>query len=231
MPDVIASTGNVLDAITAERVVAILRAPNADRFRDVTLALIEGGVRIIEFTLTSVGALDALRACAVERITGAVIGAGSVINARGARLAVDAGAAFLVTPTVADPVIEVGKQYGVPVIAGGFTPSELERAWELGAAAVKLFPAFLGGPSYLRSLREPLPHLPIIPTGGIAADEVPSYLSAGATAVGVGSHLIGDAAASGDFAAVIRRATNLVNRVRELDGDHTKQDVANRNRP
>ncbi len=219
MPGVIANGGNVLDTITAERVVAILRAPDANRFRDVTLALIDGGVRIIEFTLTSLGALDALRACTAERISGVVIGAGSVINAGAAKSAVEAGAAFLVSPTLAGTVIKLGNRHGVPVIAGGFTPSELDRASKSGAAAVKLFPAFLGGSAYLRALREPLPHLRVIPTGGIAADDVPRYLSAGAIAVGVGTHLVQDSAQSGDFAAITQRAKNLMSRVRGLEGD------------
>src|SRR5258708_6785094 len=219
MPGVIATGDNVLDAITSERVVAILRAPDANRFRDVTLALIDSGVRIIEFTLTSLGALDALRACTAERISGVVIGAGSVINAGAAKSAVEAGAAFLVSPTLTGTVIKLGNRHGVPVIAGGFTPSELDRASKSGAAAVKLFPAFLGGPAYLRALREPLPHLRVIPTGGIAADDVPRYLSAGAIAVGVGTDLVQDSAQSGDFAAITQRAKNLMSRVRGLEGD------------
>ncbi len=222
MPGAIADGGRVLDAIKTARVVAILRARDSDPFRDITRALIDGGVTIVEFTLTSAGALDALRTCAMEPISGVVLGAGSVINAAAATAAVDAGAAFLVTPTLATDVIKLGTERRVPVVAGGFTATELEGAWEAGAAVVKLFPAYLGGPAYLRALLDPLPHLLVMPTGGISADDVPRYLSAGAIAVGVGGYLIGDSAESGDFASVTRRAKDLVNRVRDLKTDDTK---------
>lgn len=215
MPGAIADGGRVLDAIRTARVVAILRAQDSERFRDTTRALIDGGVRIIEFTLTSAGALNALNACSKEELSEVILGAGSVINADGAMAAIDAGAAFLVTPTFAVDVIRIGTEHRVPVIAGGFTPTELESAWEAGASVVKLFPAYLGGPAYLRAVLEPLPHLPIMPTGGISAGDVPKYLAAGAIAVGVGGYLVGDSAESGDLASVTQRAKDLMSRVRD----------------
>ncbi|MBA3620577.1 MAG: 2-dehydro-3-deoxyphosphogluconate aldolase, partial [Acidothermales bacterium] len=105
----------------------------------------------------------------------------------------------------------------VPVIPGAFTPSEILQAWRSGASAVKVFPASLGGPAYLRAVRAPLPDIPLVPTGGISVDAAPAYLQAGALAVGIGSPLVGDAGDTGDLHALRRRAETLVAGVRALD--------------
>lgn len=190
----------------ATPVIAILRAPTARRFAEVTAVLHESGITAVEFTLTSAGALDAIRACAGFAYR---IGAGTVRTAADAARAVDAGAAYLITPIVSEEVIAAGLDLGVPVISGAFTPTEIHRAWTAGSTMVKLFPAASGGPRYLRAVRAPLPEIPLVPTGGVGLDEAQAYLDAGATALGIGSPLIGDACVGGDLDALRERVSVL----------------------
>ncbi|WP_460718238.1 bifunctional 4-hydroxy-2-oxoglutarate aldolase/2-dehydro-3-deoxy-phosphogluconate aldolase [Nocardia heshunensis] len=187
-------------------VIAILRAPKADRFAEVAAALHESGITAVEFTLNSAGALDAVRDCAgfAHRI-----GVGTVLTAKDAELAVAAGAAYLITPAVIEEVIAAGRQLGVPVISGAFTPTEIHRAWTAGSSMVKVFPANVGGPGYIRAVRGPLPEIPLVPTGGVGVGEARAYLDAGAAALGIGSPLIGDACAGGDLGALRERARLL----------------------
>jgi 2-dehydro-3-deoxyphosphogluconate aldolase/(4S)-4-hydroxy-2-oxoglutarate aldolase len=132
-----------------------------------------------------------------------------VLTAAEAQAAVEAGAAYLVTPGISAGAAE-GVRLGVPVLVGALTPSEVVAAVELGATAVKLFPvAELGGPSYLRALRAPFPGVPFVPVGGVTLDAVPAYLGAGATAVGVGSPLTGDSGDGGSLDALRERARAL----------------------
>ncbi|WP_330179706.1 bifunctional 4-hydroxy-2-oxoglutarate aldolase/2-dehydro-3-deoxy-phosphogluconate aldolase [Nocardia sp. NBC_01503] len=184
-------------------VIAILRAANAKRFAEVTAVLHESGITAVEFTLTTAGALDALRDCAGFAHP---IGAGTVLTAADAARAVDAGAAYLITPVVSVEVIEEGRRLGVPVISGALTPTEIRQAWIAGSAMVKVFPAAIGGPGYIRAVRAPLPDIPLVPTGGVGLGELRAYLDAGATALGIGAPLIGDACAGGDLDALRERA-------------------------
>ncbi|MGW4118622.1 bifunctional 4-hydroxy-2-oxoglutarate aldolase/2-dehydro-3-deoxy-phosphogluconate aldolase [Nocardia sp. NPDC004711] len=183
-------------------VIAILRAPSADRFVEVTAVLHESGVTAVEFTLTTARALDAVRECAGLAHP---IGVGTVLTAKDAALAVEAGAAYLITPAVIEEVIVEGRRLGVPVVSGAFTPTEIHRAWTAGSAMVKVFPAAVGGPGYIKAVRAPLPDIPLVPTGGIGLGAVRAYLDAGAAALGIGSPLIGDACAGGDLDALRER--------------------------
>ncbi|MFC9434802.1 bifunctional 4-hydroxy-2-oxoglutarate aldolase/2-dehydro-3-deoxy-phosphogluconate aldolase [Nocardia sp. NPDC057030] len=187
-------------------VIAILRAPDASRFAEVTAVLHESGITAVEFTLTTVGALDALRDCAGLAHP---IGVGTVRTADDANRAVEAGAAYLITPIVSDDVIEQGFRLGVPVISGAFTPTEIHHAWSAGSTMIKVFPASVGGPDYLRALRAPLPDIPLVPTGGVALQDAKAYMDAGATALGIGSPLIGDACTGGDLDALRERVALL----------------------
>lgn len=184
-------------------VIAILRAANAKRFAEVTAVLHESGITAVEFTLTTAGALDALRDCAGLAHP---IGAGTVLTAADAARAVDAGAAYLITPVVSVEVIEEGRRLGVPVISGALSPTEIRQAWTAGSAMVKVFPAAIGGPGYIRAVRAPLPDIPLVPTGGVGLGELRAYLDAGATALGIGAPLIGDACTGGDLDALRERA-------------------------
>lgn len=184
-------------------VIAILRAPTADRFPEVASVLHESGITAVEFTLNSAGALDAMRECAGFAHS---VGAGTVLSAKDAELAVEAGAAYLITPAVIDEVIAEGRRLGVPVISGALTPTEIHRAWTLGSSMVKVFPAAVGGPEYIKAVRAPLSDIPLVPTGGVGLEEARAYLEAGAKALGIGSPLVGDACVGGDLDALRERA-------------------------
>jgi 2-dehydro-3-deoxyphosphogluconate aldolase/(4S)-4-hydroxy-2-oxoglutarate aldolase len=144
-----------------------------------------------------------------------VLGAGTVLTPEQADAAVDAGATYLVSPVVDLEVIEAARRRGVAALPGALTPTEILRAWRAGAAAVKLFPASLGGPGYLRAVKAPLPEVPLVPTGGVGLEEIGGYLRAGALAVGLGGPLVGDAGEGGSLEALRRRAATALAAVRE----------------
>jgi 2-dehydro-3-deoxyphosphogluconate aldolase / (4S)-4-hydroxy-2-oxoglutarate aldolase len=193
--------------LAATRVVAILRAENADRAEAVVDVLVEAGVRSLELTLTTKGALDV-----VERLAGRVpaeveVGVGTVLSAADVDRSVDAGARFVVSPSVEPEVIAAALRRRIASYPGAFTPTEIVGAWRAGASAVKLFPAGQLGPGYLKDVRAPLPDIPVVPTGGVDIPSVSGWLAAGAVAVGMGGPLIGDALApDGDLAALAGRA-------------------------
>lgn len=191
-----------LERLQAERLVAIVRAPEADDAVRVGRTLLDAGIRLIEVTLTTrdaFTAIDTLRNFAPDD---ALVGAGTVLTTIQSRNAVAAGAQFLVTPGLTEAVI--GAE--VPVLAGAYTATEAYIAMAAGATAVKLFPASAGGPAYLKALRDPFPTMPLVPVGGVTLDLVPAYLIAGAVAVGVGGPLTGDAVRGGSLEALADRA-------------------------
>lgn len=204
---------NVLEHV---QVIAILRSNDSRHLATAAEALIDAGLPLVEFALTTPAALDALAALAPSVPAGS-LGAGTVLTASDAHRAVDAGAAYLVTPTVELAVLEAGRELGVPIVCGAFTPTELLSAHRAGAQAVKVFPAATVGPGYLRALLAPLPGLRLVPTGGIAIDEVPAYLQTGAFAVGMGSQLVGDACEGGSVKQLAGRAQRLVAAVAEAN--------------
>lgn len=205
---------SVMEAIAAAGIVAVLRASDAGRFERVAEVLVEAGVTCVEFTLTSRGAVEALRRFAARMPAGVTLGAGTVLEPETADAAIDAGASYLVSPTVGLDVIERARRRGVAALPGAFTPTEILRAWRAGADAVKLFPASVGGPAYLRAVKAPMPEVPLVPTGGVGLEEIGRYLDAGALAVGLGGPLVGDAGEGGDLGALRRRAEAAVARVR-----------------
>src|SRR5690349_21731584 len=174
--------------------MAIVRGSDPEAALSSLNVLIDEGIDLVEVSLTTAGALSVIRRAATGTGDAVGLGAGTVLTAADAQAALDAGASYLVTPGIGAGARE-GLRLGVPVLVGALTPSEVITAVELGATAVKLFPAAdMGGPSYLRALRAPFPDVPFVPVGGVDTGAVPLYLAAGATAVGVGSPLIGDAA-------------------------------------
>jgi 2-dehydro-3-deoxyphosphogluconate aldolase/(4S)-4-hydroxy-2-oxoglutarate aldolase len=186
--------------------MAILRADQPTEVEAVARTLIEAGITCLELTLTIPGALDLLPRLKAGLPSGIDLGIGTVTTAGQADAAVRAGASFLVCPTVSLGVLEVATTNEVACYPGAWTPTEVLTAWEAGATAVKLFPAASGGPAHLRRLRDPLPDIPLLPTGGVAIDHVEDYLRAGAFAVGLGSPLVGDALGGGDLDALGMRA-------------------------
>jgi 2-dehydro-3-deoxyphosphogluconate aldolase/(4S)-4-hydroxy-2-oxoglutarate aldolase len=194
-------------ALATTRVVAILRAENASRAEAVVDVLLANGIRSLELTLTTEGALDVVARLVARVPEGTDVGVGTVLSADAVDRAADAGARFVVSPSVDVAVIEAAARHGIASYPGALTPTEISTAWSAGATAVKLFPAGALGPSYLTAVRAPLPDVPLIPTGGIALEEAGTWLAAGAVAVGVGSPLIGDALATGgDLDALAQRA-------------------------
>ena len=187
-------------------VMAILRSAQPTHVEAVARTLVDAGITCLELTLTIPGALDLLPQLNAALPSGLDLGIGTVTTAEQAGAAIHAGAKFLVCPAVSLGVLEVATANGVPCYPGAWTPTEVLTAWEAGATAVKLFPAASGGPAHLRRLRDPLPDIPMLPTGGVAIDQAGDYLRAGALAVGLGSPLVGDALDGGDLAALGTRA-------------------------
>jgi 2-dehydro-3-deoxyphosphogluconate aldolase/(4S)-4-hydroxy-2-oxoglutarate aldolase len=200
----------VTAAVVRSGVVAVLRAATADGFAAVTDVLVSAGITAIEVTLTSRGAVQALAGLRRQLPSDAVIGAGTILTADQAKASVEAGAAFLVSP-VLDPALIEGLD--VPFYPGALSPTEVFSAYRAGAPLVKLFPATTVGPRYIRDLHGPLPGVRIMPTGGIAIDDIPAWLSAGASAVGLGGPLLGDAAAGGSLTALAGRARRAADAV------------------
>jgi 2-dehydro-3-deoxyphosphogluconate aldolase/(4S)-4-hydroxy-2-oxoglutarate aldolase len=190
-------------------VIAVLRADHADRYAPVIDALVTGGVTSIELTLSTPGALAELPRLLERFGDGAEIGIGTVTRPGQAREAIDAGAAYIVTPVMDLPTVRLCAELDVPVYPGGLTPTELLAGWNAGATAVKLFPASVVGAGYIGQLRGPFPGIQVIPSGGIGIAEVPGWMEAGALAVSLGGPLLQDAFAGGDLQQLIRRAREV----------------------
>jgi len=209
------SIDEVLEIIRLNRIIAIVRLNDLSTAVDLSRALFAGGIRALEFTLSNPDAIKAMaevQAALPEFDRGeAVIGIGTVLNADQARAASEAGAQFIVSPTTNFATIEACKRSRIAVMPGAFTPTEILTAWEAGASAVKVFPARSVGPSYLKDVREPLPFLRLIPTGGLDRSNVKEYLKNGAFAVGLGGSLVDkQLAAARAWAALTDRARELI---------------------
>ena len=206
------STGSsqpFVDVLARARVMAIIRGSDSDAAVATALALFDEGVRFVEISLTTPGACAAIEAVRSRLPEGAQIGAGTVLTAADVADVAAAGAQFVVTPAVT-PSISVAAERGLPVAAGALTPTEAFTAVQQGASVVKLFPASIGGPAYLKAVRDPFPHIPFLAVGGVGLEELDGYLAVGALGVGVGSPLVGDAASGGDLAPLRERARAYV---------------------
>ena len=207
MPDQPGRRPPIPPEITATRVIGIGRRIEASSIVPVADALIAGGVRAFEVTLDSPDAMAAIRTLATHFSDGSLlVGAGTVLDVPKATAAVEAGARFLVSPHTDGELIRWAVAGRIPIFPGAFTPSEILAAWRAGASAVKLFPASTVGPPYLRELRGPLAEIPLIPTGGVTAENAAAFIAAGAVGVGVGSWLIAD----GSPDLIRQRAAQLV---------------------
>lgn len=197
-------------ALRRTRAIAILRGRSAGCLDAVVDTLVDSGVRCLEITMNTPGALDAVQAARERHGSAAEVGAGTVRTPEQADRAAAAGAQFVVTPGLDEAVAARVSAHGLAYFPGAFTATEVTRAAQLGASAVKIFPASLGGPGYVRELRAPLDDVELVPTGGVALHQVRGYLDAGACAVGVGSPLLGDALDGGDLDELRRRAQALL---------------------
>jgi 2-dehydro-3-deoxyphosphogluconate aldolase/(4S)-4-hydroxy-2-oxoglutarate aldolase len=194
--------------------IAIVRGRRGEHLDAALDTLAEAGVRSLEVTLNTPGALDALRRAVGRLGPGVALGAGTVRGVVDARSAIEAGASYLVSPHTDPAIGAVAREAGVAWLPGAFTPTEVVAAWSAGADAVKLFPARTGGPQYLRDLREPLDDVTFVPTGGITAESIADWFAAGAAAVGAGGVLIGDALTTGDLVGLRARAAQMLDAVR-----------------
>jgi 2-dehydro-3-deoxyphosphogluconate aldolase/(4S)-4-hydroxy-2-oxoglutarate aldolase len=202
------------------RIVAIFRAPDARRVQAAAEVLVARGVRYLEISLTTPGAPGTIAALRATFGGAASIGAGTVIGSANLAAVLDAGAEFVVTPVVEAHVIESCAAAAIPCYPGALTATEILTAWQAGASAVKVFPAGSLGPGYIKGLRDPLPDIPLVPTGGIAIDAIPAYLQAGSLAVGLGGPLLGDALRGGDLAGLGDRAERAVAAVKACRDHH-----------
>lgn len=200
---------DLLDGIRETRLVAIVRGTDGRAAAEAALAAMEEGFRFVEIALTTPGVLEAISDVRAQAPSGCFVGAGTVLTAADVERVIAAGGQFIVTPALAESIDEAAR-LGIPVLAGALTPSEAYEAMNRGATAVKLFPASIGGPRYLKALRDPFPDIPFIAVGGVGLDEAAGYWEAGAVAVGLGGPLFGDAASGGDLAPVHERARAFV---------------------
>lgn len=182
-------------------VVAVIRGRSADEAVAMSQALLAGGVRGIEITYSTPDCAQAIARVARELPAGAALGVGTVRKVAQVAEASDAGATFAVSPHSDERILAEAQRLGLPMLPGAVTPTEVVRAWDLGASAVKLFPGNLLSPDYLKALRAPLPDIPLMPTGGVSLANMAQWFAAGAVAVGMGGNL-----ASGEPAAITAAA-------------------------
>lgn len=180
----------VLQNIYRHKLVAIIRGISTSYIIDIANALYEGGIRNMEITVNTPGVFQS-----IERIRKVYdgkmnVGAGTVLDAETARIAITAGSQFIVSPNTDEATIKLTKRYGVTSIPGAMTPTEILTAFESGGDIIKIFPATTLGPGYIKDIKGPLPHIPVMPTGGIGEDNITDYLKSGAVAVGLGSTLV-----------------------------------------
>ncbi|MFD1600804.1 bifunctional 4-hydroxy-2-oxoglutarate aldolase/2-dehydro-3-deoxy-phosphogluconate aldolase [Halobellus rarus] len=197
-----------LDRLLETGIVGILRGVPAEETTDVAGALADGGVDVIEVTADTDGALDTISrlSSAFDR-SDLLVGAGTVLDSETASAALRAGAEFVVTPSFDAGVVRTCNRYGAVVAPGVMTPTEAVDAYEAGADVLKVFPASTLGPGHIASLKGPLEHLPLLPTGGVSLDNVEAFVEAGADGVGVGSSLVdSEAVATGDYDILTERA-------------------------
>ncbi len=213
------SRNRTLDRILLGGIVAVVRSESSEPLIKVIRALAEGGVTAAEVTFTVPDAVDVIRQARREVGDAVVLGAGTVLDPETARAAILAGAEYIVAPTVNVDVVRLCRRYDKAVMPGAFSPTEVLTAWEAGADVVKVFPADVGGPAYLKALRGPLPQIRLMPTGGVDLTTAESFLAAGACCLGVGSALVDPKAIqSNDFARIRDLASQYASIVRQFRG-------------
>ena len=200
---------SVVDRIREIGIIPVVRASSSQEALAAVEAIHAGGIPILEITMTVPGAVKIIEELAKHD---ALIGAGTVLDAETARQCIDAGARFIVSPALDIPTIETCNALDVPVFPGALTPTEVVTAWKAGADAVKVFPAnAVGGATYLKSLKAPLPQIELIPTGGVSLKNAAELIAAGAMALGVGADLVDLAAVrKGDLASITAKAREYV---------------------
>lgn len=194
----------------ATKVIAVLQADDASYFPDVAQVLHDSGIPVLEIAIGTPGAFDAITTMRAELGPETMIGAGGARTLSDVDACARARVSFLSTPTLTPAVLGRAQYYGLPVVCGALTPTEIDSAWRAGAAAVNVFPIGpTGGVGYLHAVRSPLPEIPLVPAGGVSLHDIDAYLGAGAFAVSVGASLLGDSVCGGRMDALGQRATDL----------------------
>ncbi|HET6456959.1 MAG TPA: bifunctional 4-hydroxy-2-oxoglutarate aldolase/2-dehydro-3-deoxy-phosphogluconate aldolase [Armatimonadota bacterium] len=209
----------LLDRIIECGIVAIVRGQSDDLILKAIEAALAGGINVIEVTFTVPNALQIIEKLAGQLSSDVVLGAGTVLSPEKAASAIDAGAQFIVSPNTDVSVIEAAKSRGVPVCPGALTPTEVVTAWQAGGDVIKIFPANVMGPKYLKDLHGPLPDVPFMPTGGVNLSTAREYLENGAVALGVGGDLINKKLMDeGNFADITNRARQFKQIINDFRG-------------
>jgi len=210
----------VLAKILEEGVVPVIRVSSAEEALEVAKAIKEGGITVIEVTMTVPGAMEVIKEVSQKFGKEVLLGAGTILDPETARMALLNGARFLVTPTLNLEVIKMSNRYSGVVIPGALTPTEILTAWEAGADLVKVFPiAQVGGPAYVRALQGPLPHIPLVPTGGVNLQNAGEFIKAGAAAIAAGGELVDKkAVAAKKYSVVVENARKFLSEVKKARG-------------
>jgi 2-dehydro-3-deoxyphosphogluconate aldolase/(4S)-4-hydroxy-2-oxoglutarate aldolase len=203
--------------ITDIGIVPVLRLSSPKLALAAAEAVLAGGIPIVEVTMTIPKAVDVIRELVMSMSSDVIVGAGTVLDAQSAQRCLDAGAEFLVSPVFDVATVQLANNAGKLMMAGALTPSEIVNAWRRGADFVKVFPCGnVGGPKYIQALRGPLPHIPLVPTGGVSLDTAAAFITAGASALGVGTELISESALkAGNPLQITRTAQRFVAIVQE----------------
>ena len=211
------SRTNILNAIEELGVIPVVRAASADEAMRAIDAIKEGGISVLEITMTVPGAVGVIEEVVKRFGSDATVGAGTVLDPETARVCILAGAQFVVSPALNIDTIAMCRRYGVPIIPGALTPTEVVTAWTAGADLVKIFPAgSMGGASYIKNLKGPLPQIKLIPTGGVSLKTAADFIKAGASALGVGTDLVDvKAIRAGEAHVITERAKQFVEIIRE----------------
>ncbi len=206
---------DVLNTIEETGVVAVIRLNEPSIMDPLSKALVAGGVKCIEITMTTPNALEIIKDLSKKLNRNMLIGAGTVINAQMAKDVIEAGAEFVVSPVMRPEIIKVARDNDKAMISGAFTPTEILEAWESGADLVKVFPATALGPKYFKDVRGPLPQVKLTPTGGVNVDNTAEFMKAGAVCIGVGSALLNKKMiAEKDWDGITKLAKAFVEQVR-----------------
>ncbi len=211
------SKTEILQRIHDVGLIPVVRAESAEMAHRAVAAICAGGIPIVEITMTVPGAVDVIRALLKQVSAETLIGAGTVLDAQTAEACVNAGAKFIVSPALDLDTITYCKRMNIAMMAGALTPTEIHTAWSAGADLVKVFPAgAVGGPGYLKAIKGPLPHIKLVPTGGVSLQNAAAFIEVGAEALGIGSDLIDmKALKEGVDSVVTARARQYVDIVRQ----------------
>jgi len=208
----------ILDEIFKRKAVAVLRVKEEDKLKKVIQAIADGGVSVAEITMTVPNAIKLIEKMSKELDENIIIGVGSVLNKQTAEDAIKAGAKYIVSPILKKEIIEMAQKYDVPVMPGCFTPTEIYSAFEMGADIAKVFPADVVGMPFFKAILAPMPHLKLMPTGGVSLTNAGDWLKAGACAVGIGSALLDDKAIKEEnYLKLTENAKTIMNSINSVN--------------